>query len=490
MLEVESMCVDVSRVGRILDDVSVWAGQGVTLVAGRSGCGSTTLLRLVAGYRDRQVVRRRGVVRLSGRRIDQMSRAELRPLLTMVGHRPLGGVIDLEGLGAHDVELRSVIEELGLTRWCGTPAARMPACVAARMALVEGIASEAPVLLLDQVLAPMTSMWRSRAASCIARVARAGRIVVWAEHALEHALGVADSVVEIVDGHVQQTAAPSWSSSQLPPTPLQQIAARSGEQFFTDPAQARDLLAAEAVTAMSCAHPQQSEGPILARVDPAGLRLSGRLVDVRAGQVLGVVSHDPVQAHRVARRLAATVNPSGPGDRLLRTLLRQTSVRRACELVDRRSDRSVGASMELADEVLGPVGARRGVEHAEGQQRLLADVLACAGGEVVLWIDPGWAVDAASGDRLVKAVRQRGAAVIMACRDVDLVARWCDRVLVVDEHEVVADGRPGSVVDDLPCPPQVAQVFPGCHVVRATDLTLVPGADAVAEGGWAHAQLV
>ena len=333
----------------------------------------------------------------------------------MVGHRPLGGVIDLEGL-AHDVELRSVIEELGLTRWCGTPAARMPACVAARMALVEGIASEA--------LAPMTSMWRSRAASCIARVARAGRIVVWAEHALEHALGVADSVVEIVDGHVQQTAAPSWSSSQLPPTPLQQIAARSGEQFFTDPAQARDLLAAEAVTAMSCAHPQQSEGPILTRVDPADLRLSGRLVDVRAGQVLGVVSHDPVQAHRVARRLAATVNPSCPEDRLLRTLLRQTSVRRACELVDRRSDRSVGASMELADEVLGPVGARRGVEHGEGQQRLLADVLACAGGEVVLWIDPGWAVDAASGDRLVKAVRQRGAAVIMACRDVDLVARW------------------------------------------------------------------
>ena len=129
--------------------------------------------------------------------------------------------------------------------------------------------------------------------------------------------------------------------------------------------------------------------------------------------------------------------------------------------------------MELADEVLGPVGARRGVEHGEGQQRLLADVLACAGGEVVLWIDPGWAVDAASGDRLVKAV-----------------ARWCDRVLVVDEHEVVADGRPGSVVDDLPCPPQVAQVFPGCHVVRATDLTLVPGADAVAEGGRAHAQLV
>lgn len=76
----------------------------------------------------------------------------------------------------------------------------------------------------------------------------------------------------------------------------------------------------------------------------------------------------------------------------------------------------------------------------------------------------------------------------MACRDVDLVARWCDRVLVVDEHEVVADGRPSSVVDNLPYPPQIAQVFPGCHVVKTADVTLIPGVGA--KEGRAHAQLV
>ena len=141
--------------------------------------------------------------------------------------------------------------------------------------------------------------------------------------------------------------------------------------------------------------------------------------------------------------------------------------------------------MELANEVLGPVGARRGVEHSEGQQRLLADVLACAGGKVVLWVDPGWAVDTASGDHLVQVVRRRGASVIMASRDIDLVARWCDRVLVVDEDEVVADGRPGSVVADLPYPPQVAQIFPGGHVVRAADVALIPRSKA--EGSRGHA---
>ena len=48
MLEVESMCVDVSRVGRILDDVSVWAGQGVTLVTGRVSSQGTGIGRWCA----------------------------------------------------------------------------------------------------------------------------------------------------------------------------------------------------------------------------------------------------------------------------------------------------------------------------------------------------------------------------------------------------------------------------------------------------------
>ncbi|MHB8153918.1 MAG: hypothetical protein ACYDG3_12805, partial [Bacillati bacterium] len=44
VLEVESVRVDVSRVGRVLDDVTISAEPGVTVVTGRSGCGSTTLL--------------------------------------------------------------------------------------------------------------------------------------------------------------------------------------------------------------------------------------------------------------------------------------------------------------------------------------------------------------------------------------------------------------------------------------------------------------
>ena len=479
MLEVESVCVDISRVGRVLDDVTMSAEPGVTVVTGRSGCGSTTLLRLIAGFHDRQVVRRQGVIRLSGRRIDAMSHAELRPQVAVVGHRPTGP------LGCNDVECDSAIEQLGLQEWRGRPVARMSACEAARMALAEGIGSGAPVLLLDQLLAPMTSKWRSRAAACVAQMARAGRIVVWAEHALDYALGAADSVVEIIDGHARQVTASLWSSTNLPPTPLQEIAARSGEGVFTSPEQAHARLAATALTAVPSPQLQQPKGPVLARVDPAALRLSGGLIDVRAGQVLGIVAHEPVQAHRAARRLAATVRPRGVNDHLLHALLRQTSVQRACDMVDRRADRPIGESMELANEVLGPVGARRGVEHSEGQQRLLADVLACAGGKVVLWVDPGWAVDAASGDHLVQVVRRRGASVIMASRDVDLVARWCDRVLVVDEDEVVADGRPGSVVADLPYPPQVAQMFPGGHVVGAADVALIPRSKA--EGSRGHA---
>ena len=122
MLEVESLRVDISRVGRVLDDVTISAEPGVTVVTGRSGCGTTTLLRLIAGFHDRQVVRRQGVIRLSGRRIDTMSHAELRPQVAVVGHRPT------ETLGRGDAERDRVIEELGLREWCDRPAARVSTC--------------------------------------------------------------------------------------------------------------------------------------------------------------------------------------------------------------------------------------------------------------------------------------------------------------------------------------------------------------------------
>ena len=276
MLEVESVCVDISRVGRVLDDVTMSAEPGVTVVTGRSGCGSTTLLRLIAGFHDRQVVRRQGVIRLSGRRIDAMSHAELRPQVAVVGHRPTGP------LGCNDVECDSAIEQLGLQEWRGRSVARMSACEAARMALAEGIGSGAPVLLLDQLLAPMTSKWRSRAAACVAQMARAGRIVVWAEHALDYALGAADSVVEIIDGYARQVTASSWSSTNLPPTPLQEIAARSGEGVFTSPEQARpsgcdsahrSAIAPTAAAQGAGTRPRRSCGPApIGRIDRRACR--------------------------------------------------------------------------------------------------------------------------------------------------------------------------------------------------------------------------
>jgi iron complex transport system ATP-binding protein len=47
---------------------------------------------------------------------------------------------------------------------------------------------------------------------------------------------------------------------------------------------------------------------------------------------------------------------------------------------------------------------------------------------------------------LLRAEAARGATVIAVLHDLTLAARWCDRLLLIDEGRLVADGRPAEVL--------------------------------------------
>ena len=46
-----------------------------------------------------------------------------------------------------------------------------------------------------------------------------------------------------------------------------------------------------------------------------------------------------------------------------------------------------------------------------------------------------------------RAVAARGRCVLVSLHDLTLAARWCDRVVVLDDGRVAADGEPGAVLD-------------------------------------------
>lgn len=74
--------------------------------------------------------------------------------------------------------------------------------------------------------------------------------------------------------------------------------------------------------------------------------------------------------------------------------------------------------------------------------------------------------------RILAAERDRGAAVVMATHDVELVAEWADRVILLGDGEVVADGSPREILSgSLTFATQINKLFGGEALTVADGLT-------------------
>lgn len=86
----------------------------------------------------------------------------------------------------------------------------------------------------------------------------------------------------------------------------------------------------------------------------------------------------------------------------------------------------------------------------ERQRVLLASMLA-QGGELLLLDEPTTALDLHHQVRLFRLLRERAGAgqpVLCALHDLNLAARWCERVVLLHEGRVRADGPPAEVLDE------------------------------------------
>ena len=82
LIEIDRVSFGYDASRTILDDVSLRFARGkVTAILGGSGCGKTTLLRLIGGM----VTPGRGEVRFDGERIDCTDRAQLYRLRRRLG---------------------------------------------------------------------------------------------------------------------------------------------------------------------------------------------------------------------------------------------------------------------------------------------------------------------------------------------------------------------------------------------------------------------
>jgi sn-glycerol 3-phosphate transport system ATP-binding protein len=275
---------------KAVDEVSFRAEKGKFVVLlGPSGCGKSTLLRLVAGLEEvsegKIFIEGRDVTALdpTKRKISMVFQSyALFPHLTVEENIVFG--LKVRGTEPEERKRRlaRVAELVGLGGHLDRKPQQLSGGQRQRVALARAIVSENPICLMDEPLSNLDAQLRHEMRVEIrALQQRLGITVVYVTHDQVEAMSMADQVILLRDGHIEQEGTPA----ELYARPATTFAAR----FIGTPAM--NLVALE--DGSGGAVIRGTAGPQVSRGRGAGLTLGIRPEHIRLvdqGGVPGMVT--------------------------------------------------------------------------------------------------------------------------------------------------------------------------------------------------------
>ncbi len=501
----------------VLADVSLRIPEGeLVLVVGRTGTGKTTLLRAINGLVPHFTGGTlSGHVVVDGRDTADHPPRELADVVGVVPQDPMSGFVTdtvedelaygMECLGLAPDVMRRRVEEtldlLGLNELRARALSTLSGGQRQRVAIGAVLTSHPRILVLDEPTSALDPGAAEEVLSALQRLVHdLGVTVVMAEHRLERVVQYADQVIVVPGGGqplLSGLPADIMSNAPIAP-PVVELGRLAGWQplplSVRDARRAagplRDLLVGQVphlravptdrrplveVAGVSVRYGSQVA---LRRVDSAVgvgevVALMGRngagkstLLNAMVGigphvdGVIRVGGQDPAALNGPALLREVGLVPQDPGD-----LLEATTVAEECRAADRDAGCDAGTARALlalmAPEIEDGTHPR---DLSEGQRLLLALCVVLAARPPLLLLDePTRGLDYPTKARLARILvdlAAAGHAVVLATHDVELVADVADRVVILAEGEVVADGPTRDVVTSSPMfAPQVAKIL-------------------------------
>jgi energy-coupling factor transporter ATP-binding protein EcfA2 len=498
-----------------LRDVDLTIPEGeLCLVTGTTGTGKTTLLRAVNGlvphFTGGTLA---GRVVVDGRDTRDHPPRELADVVGVVGQDPLAGfatdVVEtelaygMEQLGLVPAVMRKRVEEtldlLGIAELRNRPLRELSGGQQQRVAIGSVLTAHPRVLVLDEPTSALDPTAAEEVLSAITRLVHdLGVTVLVAEHRLERVVQYADRILVLAgDGSVADRA-PSDAMVDAPvappvvhlgrlarwtPLPLSVRDARrrapemraalgSAQPDHQEPIAGESLLTARGivvhygnVAAVRDVDVDFHAGTITALMGRNGSGKSSLLWAVqgsgrRTRGTVRVGDTDPAALDPAAARRHVGLVPQTPSD-----LLYLPAVAAECEQADDESGRERGTTASLLERIVpGIDGDAHPRDLSEGQRlALVLAVQLAAQPRVVLLDEPTRGLDYAAKERLtvmLRALAESGHAVVVATHDVEFVAGAADRVVVMAQGEIVADGPTADVVVASPAfAPQIARIM-------------------------------
>jgi putative spermidine/putrescine transport system ATP-binding protein len=219
--EASSLSLDhvVRRFGThaAVDDVSLEVAPGeMVVLLGPSGCGKTTTLRLIAGF----IAPNAGDIRLDGRSIVALpphrrdmgivfQSYALFPHLSVARNIAFGLEMRRIGAAATKARVEEMLRMVRLEAFAARPPRQLSGGQQQRVALARALAIHPRVLLLDEPLSNLDAALRQDMAREIRLLQQArGITTIMVTHDQTEAMAMADRLVVLHDGQVQQIGPP------------------------------------------------------------------------------------------------------------------------------------------------------------------------------------------------------------------------------------------------------------------------------------------
>jgi energy-coupling factor transport system ATP-binding protein len=467
------------------------------LVAGRSGSGKSTLLRtlngLVPHFSGGQFG---GSVVVCGESTRRNGPGKMSRHVGFVFQDPetqvLAGRVDediafaLEQRGVPVGTMRKRVEELLDLLSIAPLRHRDPATLSGgerqRVAIAGALALHPRLLVLDEPTSQLDPWGAEDVLAALARLnGDLGLTIVLAEHRLERLLHRVDVVHEVRLASAGAALSPREFAARVDPVTLPGVT-RVGRALGWEPLpltvkEGRGHAAGRDLAPVGTKNRPIGESVLRAR--GAGVKHGERWVlrdvdiDLREGELVALIGRNGSGKTTLLRSLlghhplaAGDVTIAGQGGPTLAAsaigrsvgyLPQQATAMLFAETVGdelRYTARQRGAAVDI-EAALMQVGleglaGRHPRDLSGGERERLALAIMLTGDPVALVLDePTRGMDAwrkADLVRILDAYRRRGGAVLMATHDVDLVAEAADRVVMLGDERVIADGRPEAVL--------------------------------------------
>jgi energy-coupling factor transport system ATP-binding protein len=386
-----------------------------------------------------------------------------------------------------------------------------------RVAIGAVFAAGPRILVLDEPTSALDPVAAEEVLAALHRlVYDLGVTVFLAEHRLERVIHHADQVLLVRDGRVSPLLAPAdamTASTIFPPviglgrlarwTPLplsvrdarrqasslrERLAAAGPAPVTAAPTRRADPPSAASARRRPSANggpPAESKDLVVRRGLVTALR--GLSLTLEPGSVTALMGRNGAGKSTLLGALSGQLQPTGgrvtvsglvphetPPRELVRrvgmvpqdagVLLYADSVAAECRSADRDFGVPVGTTAALLATIGGPIDTgTHPRDLSEGQRLSLALAIILAGEPGLLLLDePTRGLDYQAKSRLVRLLRDlasRGHTVLMATHDVEMAAEVSDRVVILAEGDVVADGRTHEILAGSPAfAPQVAKI--------------------------------